>query len=68
MIIITCRITNAFNRVWRLSSGYHLVSRSNYLLLPYFKIDCFVVYILCVYTESNNTDKEETTMHDFTYI
>ena len=28
----------------------------------------FLVYILCVYTESNNTHEEETTMHDFTYI
>jgi hypothetical protein len=27
IIIIICRITNACNRDWRLSSGYHLVSR-----------------------------------------
>jgi hypothetical protein len=51
-----------------LSSGYHLVSRWNHLLLPYCKIDCSVVYILCVYAESNNTEEEETTVHDFTYI
>jgi hypothetical protein len=40
----------------------------NYLVLPNFKIDYFVVYILCVCSESNNTEEEENIMNDFIYI